>query len=174
MALSRLSSYGRWRQRLHHSIPYRSPSNPNIKSLDENQHSEVKARKHWLLIINGRTPECKTRSPHPAPKRVISSPWSRLKNTRNSSWMMDILWINLNLIELFSNFATYYNSKSSDVISHLLSAANKLQLDLRPATIWPAAWQQHQSTSNKEAKWKRNHFIKLYSRKFSSLFCLRP
>lgn len=35
--------------------PYHKPSNRNVKSLDENQHSEVRARKSQFLRIKGIT-----------------------------------------------------------------------------------------------------------------------
>ena len=45
---------------------------------------------------------CATLGPYPAPERVTSGPRNNLKNTRNYSWMTEILWMNLNFIELWT------------------------------------------------------------------------
>ncbi len=59
------------------------------------------------------------------PRMCYIRPQSRLKNTSNFSWMTEILWMNLNLIEMLK-ISTYYN----------------------PKQLW---WQQYQTTSNKKA-----------------------
>jgi len=43
-----------------------------------------------------------TNGPHPACEHVISDPRTKLKCTRNLSWMMEILWQNLDFIELLT------------------------------------------------------------------------
>ena len=42
--------------------------------------------------------------PGSGPERVLSGPPSRLKNTGNFSWSTEILWMNLNFIELLASF----------------------------------------------------------------------
>ena len=48
------------------------------------------------------------------PEGVLSSPQSRLKNTRIFSWMMEILWMNLNFIELLTILQLITIQNSSD------------------------------------------------------------
>jgi len=44
-----------------------------------------------LLKMHYMEQGCTAHGPDPAPEGVLSGPWSRLKNTRNVSRMMEIL-----------------------------------------------------------------------------------
>jgi len=48
------------------------------------------------------------------PPNVLFGPRSRLKSSRNFSWMTEILWMNLNLIELLTNLQLITIRNSSD------------------------------------------------------------
>ena len=55
---------------------------------------------HWCVYIRDAQPAAL--GPDPAPEIVLSGPRSRLKNIRNVSWITEILWMNLNFIELLA------------------------------------------------------------------------
>jgi len=57
---------------------------------------------------------CTTRGPNPVPEGVLFGPRSRFKNTTNASWMTEILWMNLNFIELSAILQLIAIQSSSD------------------------------------------------------------
>ena len=55
-----------------------------------------------IMYMYTRNAQPADREPDPALERVTPGPRSRLRNTKNLSWMTESLWMNLNFIELLT------------------------------------------------------------------------